>query len=91
MAGTSKPPEPPSDNPILWVVRPLATAAKQFSKSLFRPSTIVYPFERLEDPKFRDKVAVAAGKPIGQLAREVAEAGQKAIGHASEILRGRTA
>ena len=31
----------------------------------------------------------ASGKPIGQLAREVAEAGQKAIGHASELLRGR--
>jgi PTS system mannose-specific IIA component len=31
----------------------------------------------------------AAGKPIAQLAREVAEAGQKAIGHASELLRGR--
>src|SRR5438067_13533413 len=31
----------------------------------------------------------AAGKPIEQLAREVAEAGQKAIGHASDLLRGR--
>src|SRR5439155_1631576 len=31
----------------------------------------------------------AAGKPIEQLAREVADAGQKAIGHASELLRGR--
>ena len=31
----------------------------------------------------------SAGKPIAQLAREVAEAGQKAIGHASELLRGR--
>jgi len=30
-----------------------------------------------------------AGKPIAQLAREVAEAGQKSIGHASELLRGR--
>jgi PTS system mannose-specific IIA component len=29
------------------------------------------------------------GKPIAQLAREVADAGQKAIGHASELLRGR--
>jgi PTS system mannose-specific IIA component len=33
----------------------------------------------------------AAGKPIGQLAREVVEAGQKSIGHASQILRGRKA
>ena len=32
-----------------------------------------------------------AGKPIGELAREVAEAGQKSIAHASEMLRGRTA
>ncbi len=31
----------------------------------------------------------AAGKPIAQLAHDVAEAGQKAIGHASELLRGR--
>ena len=30
-----------------------------------------------------------SGKPIVQVAREVAEAGQKAIGHASEMLRGR--
>jgi len=30
-----------------------------------------------------------SGKPIAQVAREVAEAGQKAIGHASEMLRGR--
>ena len=33
----------------------------------------------------------SAGKPIAQLAREVAEAGQKSIGHASEMLRGRMA
>ncbi len=52
-------------NPVTGVVRPLATAAKQFTKSLFRPSTIVYPYERLEDPTFRGKVAVAAGRPIG--------------------------
>jgi len=31
----------------------------------------------------------SAGKPIEQLAREVADAGQKAIGHASDLLRGR--
>ncbi|HKC61256.1 MAG TPA: PTS fructose transporter subunit IIA [Myxococcales bacterium] len=31
----------------------------------------------------------ADGKPIAQLAHEVAEAGQKSIGHASELLRGR--
>ena len=31
----------------------------------------------------------ASGKPVVQLARELAEAGQKAIGHASELLRGR--
>ena len=30
-----------------------------------------------------------SGKPIVQVAREVADAGQKAIGHASEMLRGR--
>ena len=30
-----------------------------------------------------------AGKPIEQLARELAEAGRNAIGHASELLRGR--
>ena len=57
--------EKPSDNPVLFVARPMATAARQFAKSLFRPSTIVYPFERLEDPRFRDRVEVASGKPIG--------------------------
>src|SRR5438552_9038777 len=31
----------------------------------------------------------AAGKPIVELARELAEAGRNAIGHASEMLRGR--
>jgi len=40
----------PNENPILWVARPMATAARQFAKSLVRPSTIVYPYERLEDP-----------------------------------------
>ncbi|HYB77295.1 MAG TPA: hypothetical protein VEE83_01270, partial [Thermoplasmata archaeon] len=43
----------------------MATAARQFAKSLIRPSTVVYPYERLEDPTFREKVAVASGKPIG--------------------------
>ena len=57
--------EKPNENPILWVARPMATAARQFGKSLFRPSTIIYPYERLEDPKFREKVAIASGKPIG--------------------------
>ncbi len=32
----------------------------------------------------------AAGKPIGEIARELAEAGQRSIEHASELLRGRT-
>ena len=58
--------EKPDQNPILWVARPMATAARQFVKSLFRPSTIVYPFERLEDPKFRDRVGVGSGMPIGR-------------------------
>jgi len=31
----------------------------------------------------------ASGKPIEQLAHDVVDAGQKAIGHASELLRGR--
>src|SRR5438552_10851534 len=31
----------------------------------------------------------AAGKPVVELARELAEAGRNAIGHASEMLRGR--
>jgi formate hydrogenlyase subunit 6/NADH:ubiquinone oxidoreductase subunit I len=51
--------------PFLWVTRPLATAAKQFAKSLWHPSTVIYPFERLEDPKFRTEVGVASGRPIG--------------------------
>ncbi len=57
--------EKPGDHPIAFVARPMATAARQFAKSLLRPSTIVYPYERLEDPRFRAEVAVAAGKPIG--------------------------
>ncbi|HTW40512.1 MAG TPA: 4Fe-4S binding protein, partial [Thermoplasmata archaeon] len=56
---------PPQENPLLWVARPMLTAARQFGKSLVHPSTIVYPYERLEDPQFRDRVAVASGKPIG--------------------------
>ena len=64
MAGGATEEEKPRQSPILWVARPMATAARQFAKSLFRPSTIVYPYERLEDPKFRDQVAVSAGKPI---------------------------
>ncbi len=57
--------ETPRYNPVLYVARPMATAAKQFAKSLVRPSTIVYPYERLEDPQFRKEVAVESGKPIG--------------------------
>jgi formate hydrogenlyase subunit 6/NADH:ubiquinone oxidoreductase subunit I len=60
---------PPTDaapeNPVLFVARPMATAARQFVKSLVRPSTIVYPYERLEDPKFREEVRVESGRPIG--------------------------
>ncbi|HYA10998.1 MAG TPA: hypothetical protein VEH10_04950, partial [Thermoplasmata archaeon] len=57
--------EKPDENPVLFVARPMATAARQFVKSLRHPSTIVYPYERLEDPRFRDRVAVEPGKPIG--------------------------
>ena len=39
--------------------------------------------------KIASHSGATAGKPIAQLAREVADAGQKAIGHASELLRGR--
>jgi len=31
----------------------------------------------------------SSGKPIAQLARELAEAGRNSIGHASEMLRGK--
>ena len=31
----------PSDNPILFVAKPMLTAARQFARSLVRPSTIV--------------------------------------------------
>jgi mannose PTS system EIIA component len=34
-------------------------------------------------------VSLRAGKPITQLARELAEAGRNSIGHASDMLRGR--
>ncbi len=48
------------------VVYPMTTAAKQFARSLWRPSTIVYPMrERLEDPEMRKKVRVESGQPIG--------------------------
>jgi len=57
--------ETTEENPVLFVARPMATAARQFVKSLVRPSTVIYPYERLEDPKFRDQVAVETGKPIG--------------------------
>ena len=60
-AGAAEKPE----HPVLYVARPMATAARQFVKSLVHPSTIIYPFERLEDPKFRDQVAVESGRPIG--------------------------
>src|SRR5579863_8563220 len=56
---------PLTESPLLFVAKPLYTAARQFAKSLIRPSTIIYPYERLEDPKFRGEVAVASGKPIG--------------------------
>ena len=56
---------PPSQNPFLWVAKPLATAARQLRERLLRPSAIGFPFERLEDPRFRQQVDVAAGKPIG--------------------------
>ncbi len=80
MAATSAPPPPPTPPPAAvkktapapgpqglagLVVIPMATAAKQFVKSLWRPSTIVYPYERLEDPEFRKRVAVQSGRPIG--------------------------
>jgi formate hydrogenlyase subunit 6/NADH:ubiquinone oxidoreductase subunit I len=65
MAASSPEKPKPSDNPVLYIARPMATAARQFAKSLIRPSTILYPFERLEDPKFRDEVRVASGKPLG--------------------------
>ncbi len=57
--------EKTSDNPILWVAKPMVTAARQFARSLLHPSTVVYPFERLEDPKFRTEVGIESGKPIG--------------------------
>ncbi len=53
--------EKPDQIPVLWITRPMATAARQFVKSLFRPSTIIYPYERLEDPKFRTGSASAPG------------------------------
>jgi formate hydrogenlyase subunit 6/NADH:ubiquinone oxidoreductase subunit I len=59
------PPRPRAESTLAWVARPMLTAARQFGKSLVRPSTVVYPFERLEDPKFRGLVGVASGKPIG--------------------------
>ncbi|GAC1347545.1 MAG: PTS sugar transporter subunit IIA [Myxococcales bacterium] len=33
----------------------------------------------------------ASGRPLGEMARELAAAGQRSIGHASELLRGRLA
>jgi formate hydrogenlyase subunit 6/NADH:ubiquinone oxidoreductase subunit I len=48
------------------VLYPMYTAAKQLMRSLWRPSTIIYPSEeRLEAPRMRKKVAIESGKPIG--------------------------
>jgi formate hydrogenlyase subunit 6/NADH:ubiquinone oxidoreductase subunit I len=58
-------PAPPPSGLHGIVAIPMITAAKQFTRSLWRPSTIVYPYERLEDPSFRGRVAVASGRPIG--------------------------
>jgi formate hydrogenlyase subunit 6/NADH:ubiquinone oxidoreductase subunit I len=65
---TLPPPEPTGVTSI--VVHPMARAARQFVKSLWTPSTIVYPLhdgkaERLEDPSFRHKVDIRSGVPIG--------------------------
>ncbi|MDE1820664.1 MAG: 4Fe-4S binding protein [Euryarchaeota archaeon] len=68
---TLPPPEPTGVASL--VVHPLARAGRQFMKSLWRPSTIVYPFktpfgkteERLENPEFRKEVDIRSGVPLG--------------------------
>ncbi len=63
---TIKRADPPHAAVTGIVVYPMATVAKQFVKSLWRPSTILYPFgERLENEDFRKSVKVASGAPIG--------------------------
>ncbi|EQD41580.1 4Fe-4S ferredoxin iron-sulfur binding domain protein [mine drainage metagenome] len=59
------PPAPEPSGVVSLVAYPMATAARQFVRSLWRPSTILYPYERLEDPTFRNEVKVASGAPIG--------------------------
>ncbi len=59
------PAAPEPSGVVTLVAHPMATAARQFVRSLVRPSTILYPYERLEDPRFRKEVKVASGAPIG--------------------------
>lgn len=67
------PPAPSPTGVASLVVYPMARAGRQFIKSLWQPSTIVYPMktpfghtvERLENPEFRKEVDVRSGSPIG--------------------------